>query len=56
MEYIAGIFFLGLAVTLVVIVGLARAAEFARSESAERLEIDPLPENWTDPAAATDRP
>jgi hypothetical protein len=56
MDYIVAIFFLGLAVTFVVIVGLARAAEFARSESAQRLEIDPLPESWTDFAATSDRP
>ena len=55
MDYVVGIFFLGLAVTFVVIVGLARAAEFARSESAERLEIDPLPESWTNSAPASDR-
>jgi hypothetical protein len=56
MNYIVAIFFLGLAVSFVVIVGLARAAEFARSESAERLEIDPLPESWTGSGVTSDRP
>ena len=45
MDYLICIFFLGLIVTFVVIVGVARAAEFARAESAERLEIDPVPED-----------
>ncbi len=44
MDYLICIFLLGLIVTFVVIVGLARAAEFAKAESAERLEIDPVPE------------
>jgi hypothetical protein len=56
MNYVVAIFFLGLAVTFVVIVGLARAADFARSESAERLEIDPLPESWTNSPATSDYP
>ena len=46
MEYLIAIFLLGLIVTFIVIVGLARAAEFAKAESAERLEIDPVPEDW----------
>ena len=46
MDYIICIFLLGLIVTFIVIVGLARAAEFAKAESAERLEIDSVPENW----------
>ena len=45
MDYVICIFLLGLIVTFVVIVGLARAAEFAHAESAERLEIDPVPED-----------
>ncbi len=48
MEYLIAIFLLGLIVTFIVIVGLARAAEFAHLDSAERLEIDPLPETWTE--------
>ncbi len=46
MDYIICIFLLGLIVTFVVVVGLARAAEFAKAESAERLEIDPVPKDW----------
>ena len=46
MDYLICIFLLGLIVTFVVIVGLARAAEFARSESARHLEIDPVPKDW----------
>lgn len=46
MDYIIVIFLLGLIVTFIVIVGLARAAEFARAESATRLEIDPVPKDW----------
>ena len=46
MDYLICIFLLGLIVTFVVVVGLARAAEFAKAESAERLEIDPVPEDW----------
>jgi hypothetical protein len=46
MDYVIAIFLLGLIVTFIVVVGLARAAEFARLDSAERLEIDPLPEEW----------
>jgi hypothetical protein len=45
-DYVICIFLLGLIVTFVVIVGLARAAEFARSESSRHLEIDPVPEDW----------
>ncbi len=52
MEYLIVIFLLGLIVTFVVVVGLARAAEFAHAESAEHLEIDSLPEEWkSEPAA-----
>ncbi len=43
MDYVICIFLLGLIVTFVVIVGLARAAEFAKTESSQHLEIDPLP-------------
>ncbi len=46
MEYVIVIFFLGLTVTFIVIVALARAAEFAKAESAGRLEIDPIPKDW----------
>ncbi len=46
MDYAIVIFLLGLIVTFVVIVGLARAAEFAKAESAGRLEIDPVPKDW----------
>ena len=46
MEYLIAIFLLGLIVIFVVIVGLARAAEFAHAESAEHLEIDALPNDW----------
>ena len=46
MDYIICIFLLGLIVTFVVVVGLARAAEFAKAESVERLEIDPVPEDY----------
>ncbi len=46
MDYLIVIFLLGLIVTFVVIVGLARAAEFAKTESAGRLEIDPVPKDW----------
>lgn len=46
MDYIIVIFLLGLIITFIVIVGLARAAEFARAESATRLEIDPVPKDW----------
>ena len=46
MDYVIVIFLLGLIITFVVIVGLARAAEFAKAESATRLEIDPLPKDW----------
>ncbi len=46
MEYVICIFLLGLIVTFIVIVGLARAAEFAKAESAERLKIDPVPKDW----------
>ncbi len=46
MDYVIVIFLLGLIVTFIVIVGLARAAEFARAESATRLEIDSVPKDW----------
>ncbi len=46
MDYIIVIFLLGLIVTFIVIVGLARAAEFAKAESATRLEIDSVPKDW----------
>lgn len=46
MDYTICIFLLGVIVTFVVVVGLARAAEFAKKESAERLEIDPVPKDW----------
>ena len=45
MDYVIAIFLLGLIVTFVVIVGLARAAEFAKAESAQHLEIDPVPDD-----------
>lgn len=48
MDYIIAIFLLGLIVTFIVVVGLARAAEFAHTESAHRLEIDPLPAEWAE--------
>ncbi len=43
MDYLFSIFLLGCIVTFVVIVGLARAAEFAKTESSQHLEIDPIP-------------
>ena len=46
MDYLICIFLLGLIVTFIVIVGLARAAEFAKADSAERVEIDPVPKDW----------
>ncbi len=46
MDYLICIFLLGLIVTFIVIVGLARAAEFAKTESAGRLEIDSIPKDW----------
>lgn len=46
MDYVICIFLLGLIVTFIVIVGLARAAEFAKTESAGRVEIDPIPKDW----------
>ncbi len=46
MDYAIVIFILGLIVTFIVIVGLARAAEFAKAESASRLEIDHVPKDW----------
>ena len=46
MDYVICIFLLGLIVTFIVIVGLARAAEFAKAESAGRVEIDPVPKDW----------
>ena len=36
MDYVIAIFGLGLIVTFVVIVGLVRAAEFAKSQTSER--------------------
>ena len=45
MEYLIAIFMLGLIVTFIVVVGLARAAEFAHAESAGHLEIDALPDD-----------
>lgn len=46
MDYVICIFLLGLIVTFIVVVGLARAAEFAKSESATHLEIDHIPKDW----------
>jgi len=46
MDYLICIFLLGLIVTFVVVVGLARAAEFAKADSAERLEVDAVPKDW----------
>ncbi len=46
MDYLICIFLLGLMVTFIVVVGLARAAEFAKAQSAERVEIDPIPADW----------
>lgn len=46
MDYVICIFLLGVIVTFVVVVGLARAAEFAKAESAGRLEVDHVPKNW----------
>ncbi len=46
MEYLICIFLLGVIVTFIVVVGLARAAEFAKADSAKRLEIDAVPEDW----------
>lgn len=46
MEYVIAIFLLGVTVTFIVVVGLARAAEFARTESSRHLEIDPVPKDW----------
>ena len=46
MDYLICIFLLGLIVTFIVVVGLARAAEFAKSDSATHLEIDPVPKDW----------
>lgn len=43
MSYLISIFLLGCIVSFVVVVGLARAAEFAKTESSRRLEIDPVP-------------
>ncbi len=43
MDYVICIFLLGLIVTFIVIVGLARAAEFSKAESAQHLEIDRFP-------------
>ena len=46
MDYVICIFLLGVIVTFVVVVGLARAAEFAKAESAGHLEIDAIPKDW----------
>ena len=46
MDYLICILLLGVIVTFIVIVGLARAAEFARAESAGRVELDPIPKDW----------
>ncbi len=46
MDYLICIFLLGVIVTFIVIVGLARAAEFAKAESAQRFEIDGIPKDW----------
>ncbi len=46
MDYAICIFFLGVIVSFIVVVGLARAAEFAKTESAQHLEIDPVPKDW----------
>ncbi len=46
MDYVIAIFLLGVIVTFIVIVGLARAAEFAKTETATHLEIDPVPKDW----------
>jgi len=43
MEYLITIFLLGVIVTFIVIVGLARAAEFAHAESAEHPSSIPCP-------------
>ncbi len=48
MDYLIVILLLGLIVTFIVVLGLARAAEFAHSQSATRLEIDPLPSDWSE--------
>lgn len=56
MDYIVCIFLLGLIVSFIVVVGLARAAEFAKSETAARLEIDPVPTDWDlTPAAPSEK-
>ncbi len=55
MDYLIAIFLLGLIVTFVVVVGLARAAEMAREQSSRRLEIDPLPAEWRD-VVSPDKP
>jgi hypothetical protein len=46
MEYLISIFLLGCVVSFVVIVGLARAAEFFHAESSQHLQIDPVPPNF----------
>ncbi len=46
MDYAISIFLLGVIVTFVVVVGLARAAEFSKKESARHLEIDSPPKDW----------
>lgn len=46
MDCLICIFLLGGIVSFIVVVGLARAAEFAKTETAGRLEIDPVPADW----------
>ena len=53
MDYVIAIFLLGLIVTFIVVVGLARAAEFVRADSAERLELDPFPSDWAELTAGS---
>lgn len=47
MEYVISIFLLGVIVSFIVIVGLARAAEFSKQLSAEHLAIDDVPPDWS---------
>ena len=46
MEYVISIFLFGVIITFIVIVGMARAAEFSKQESAGHLEIDHVPKDW----------
>ncbi len=46
MDYVICIFLLGVIVSFVVVVGLARAAEFSKEDSAGKLEIDEVPKDW----------